>query len=169
MFKCMFALRSHAIVRRRTHVRCFWAEFYQHLTPATNQFLDLAIALPFPPSFPPYASTILLGTVILRLAFLPTLLWVSLQETHRRYSIHVLPESSQGSQNGTSSEGRRQVASSLSASRVPGHAETRHSRAQAIPRRHTSRTRQYRRMFVRSSPLQLLTLHSDDSKIQPAH
>lgn len=149
----MFALRSHAVVRRRTHERCFWAEFYQHLTPATNEFLDLASALPFPPAFPPYASTVLLGTVLLRLAFLPTVIWVSLQETHRRHSVHVLPESSQGSQVGTSSEGRRQVASSLSASRVPGHAETRDSRAQAVPHRHTSRTRQCRRMLVRSSPL----------------
>jgi inner membrane protein COX18 len=86
----MLALRSHAVLARARpssvparsvlryplQRRFFWGEFYNGLTPAANEFLDLATALPFPPSFPPYTSTILLGTVLLRLAFLPTVLWV---------------------------------------------------------------------------------------------
>ncbi|KAF9446952.1 hypothetical protein P691DRAFT_672518 [Macrolepiota fuliginosa MF-IS2] len=83
----MLALRSHAVLTRvrplSLHVRpappqrrFFWSEIYNGLTPAANEFLDLAIALPFPQSFPPYASTIILATVLLRLTFLPTVLWV---------------------------------------------------------------------------------------------
>jgi hypothetical protein len=41
-------------------------------------FLDLAIALPWPPSFPPYSSTIILLTVVSRLALsVPFSVWVS--------------------------------------------------------------------------------------------
>lgn len=142
----MLALRSHALavsvsVRPslpREHRRFFWAEFYHRLTPAANEFLDLAIALPFPPSFPPYASTIILGTVLLRLAFLPTVLWVCDLETLEGYRVYFLAESWQGCQNGASSERRRENASSSSAPRVSGHADGRHPRTEAISRRHTS-------------------------------
>lgn len=86
----MFILRSHAVLtcarplpllarsalHQPTQRRLFWSDIYNGLTPAANEFLDLATALPFPPSLPPYASTIVLGTVLLRLAFLPTVLWV---------------------------------------------------------------------------------------------
>lgn len=86
----MLALRNHTVLKRvrpsplhtRTALsrtlqrRLFWSEVSNALTPAANEFLDLAIALPFPPSFPPYASTVILGSVLLRLAFLPTVLWV---------------------------------------------------------------------------------------------
>ena len=42
-------------------------------------FLDLAIALPWPASFPPYSSTIILVTVVSRLALtVPFSVWVSL-------------------------------------------------------------------------------------------
>jgi len=41
-----------------------------------NGYLDLAIALPFPPSFPPYSTTIILVTVVTRLALLPISIWV---------------------------------------------------------------------------------------------
>jgi inner membrane protein COX18 len=41
-------------------------------------FLDLAVALPWPSSFPPYSSTIILLTVVSRLAFtVPFSVWVS--------------------------------------------------------------------------------------------
>jgi mitochondrial inner membrane protein COX18 len=41
-------------------------------------FLDFALALPWPPSFPPYSSTIILLTVVSRLAFtIPFSVWVS--------------------------------------------------------------------------------------------
>lgn len=39
-------------------------------------FLDLAIALPLPPSLPPYSTTIILVTVVTRLALLPVSVWV---------------------------------------------------------------------------------------------
>lgn len=39
-------------------------------------FLDLALALPFPTTFPPYSSTIILVTVLLRAALLPVAVWV---------------------------------------------------------------------------------------------
>ncbi|KAI0677568.1 60Kd inner membrane protein-domain-containing protein [Trametes maxima] len=42
----------------------------------SEQFLDLAIALPFPPEWPPYSSTIILVTVVTRLAFtVPFSVW----------------------------------------------------------------------------------------------
>ena len=44
-----------------------------------NGFLDLAIALPWPTSVPPYSSTIILLTVVSRLALtVPFSVWVSL-------------------------------------------------------------------------------------------
>jgi len=45
-------------------------------------FLDLAVALPWPTSFPPYSSTIILLTIVSRLAFtVPFSVWVSLVQT----------------------------------------------------------------------------------------
>lgn len=45
-------------------------------------FLDLAVALPWPSSFPPYSSTIILLTVVTRLALtVPFSVWVSLVQT----------------------------------------------------------------------------------------
>ncbi len=45
-------------------------------------FLDLAVALPWPVSFPPYSSTIILLTVVSRLALtIPFSVWVSLVQT----------------------------------------------------------------------------------------
>jgi len=42
----------------------------------TNEFLDLAIALPIPPSLPPYSTTIILVTVVTRLAItVPFSVW----------------------------------------------------------------------------------------------
>ncbi len=46
---------------------------------ALDGFLDLAIGLPWPSSFPPYSSTIILLTVASRLAFtVPFSVWVRL-------------------------------------------------------------------------------------------
>lgn len=41
-----------------------------------NGFLDLAAALPIPPSLPPYSTTIILTTVFARFALLPVVIWV---------------------------------------------------------------------------------------------
>jgi hypothetical protein len=43
----------------------------------TEGFLDLAIALPYPESFPPYSTTIILVAVVSRLLFtVPVSIWV---------------------------------------------------------------------------------------------
>jgi mitochondrial inner membrane protein COX18 len=39
-------------------------------------FLDLAVALPLPPSLPPYSTTIILTTLVTRVALLPIAIWV---------------------------------------------------------------------------------------------
>jgi mitochondrial inner membrane protein COX18 len=39
-------------------------------------FMDLALALPIPPSLPPYSSTIIILTLVSRLALLPISIWV---------------------------------------------------------------------------------------------
>ena len=41
-----------------------------------DAFLDLAIALPFPAALPPYSTTIILTTVVARVALLPVAIWV---------------------------------------------------------------------------------------------
>lgn len=67
-------LRSSPL-RQQTKHRTLWTQSIQTLT---NGFLDLAIALPYPLSFPPYASTIVLTTVLTRALFtLPFSIWVS--------------------------------------------------------------------------------------------
>ncbi|THH11476.1 hypothetical protein EW145_g621 [Phellinidium pouzarii] len=55
--------------------RKFWSGSGS-LQPITDGFLDLALALPWPNPFPPYASTIILTTVLSRLIFtLPFSIW----------------------------------------------------------------------------------------------
>ena len=52
----------------------------------TDGFLELALALPYPETFPPYASTIILTTVLSRLFItLPFLIWVSLKYLTLRF------------------------------------------------------------------------------------
>lgn len=48
------------------------------LQTVSEGFLDLAIALPYPESLPPYSTTIILATVVTRLVFtVPFSIWVS--------------------------------------------------------------------------------------------
>lgn len=42
----------------------------------SNAYLDLAVALPYPPTWPVYSSTIVLVGVISRLVLLPISVWV---------------------------------------------------------------------------------------------
>ncbi|KAJ7590947.1 60Kd inner membrane protein-domain-containing protein [Mycena floridula] len=56
----------------------------------SNGFLDLAIVLPFPASFPPYSSTIILLTVLIRTSLLPLAIWR--QRRVDRAEQIVLPE-----------------------------------------------------------------------------
>ncbi|KAJ7781139.1 hypothetical protein B0H16DRAFT_1231097, partial [Mycena metata] len=53
-------------------------------------FLDLAVALPYPPSVPAYSATIILVTVASRLVLFPVALWS--RNTVRRIEDVVLPE-----------------------------------------------------------------------------
>jgi hypothetical protein len=53
-----------------------------------EEFLDLALALPLPSSLPPYSTTIILFTVVSRLAFtLPFSIWVRVWK--RSYSLLI--------------------------------------------------------------------------------
>ncbi|KZW03770.1 hypothetical protein EXIGLDRAFT_758096 [Exidia glandulosa HHB12029] len=47
----------------------------EHFAAAADQFIDLSLALPYPTDWPPYASTIILITVVSRLAVLPVSIW----------------------------------------------------------------------------------------------
>ncbi|KAF8621590.1 hypothetical protein AX15_007615 [Amanita polypyramis BW_CC] len=53
-------------------------------------FLDLAVALPLPPSLPPYSTTIILATLVTRLALLPIAIWG--RQRVRRIEEVVLPQ-----------------------------------------------------------------------------
>jgi len=53
-------------------------------------FLDLALALPIPPSLPPYSSTIIILTIVSRVALLPISIWG--KERIRRVEEIVTPE-----------------------------------------------------------------------------
>ena len=79
----MFALRSSNPSLRRLSAASI--PYYAQVRPSTRRFftqslcdgfLDLAIALPLPPSLPPYSTTIILVTVVTRLALLPVAVWV---------------------------------------------------------------------------------------------
>lgn len=65
-------LRSrHASLQNRRQINT------STLQTVTDSFLDLALALPYPESLPPYASTIILTTVLSRLfVTLPFSIWV---------------------------------------------------------------------------------------------
>ncbi|TFK43448.1 60Kd inner membrane protein-domain-containing protein [Crucibulum laeve] len=55
-----------------------------------NGFLDLAIALPLPPSLPPYSTTIILVTLVTRFALLP--ISIKSKQYSRRIEETVMPE-----------------------------------------------------------------------------
>ncbi|KAK0230908.1 60Kd inner membrane protein-domain-containing protein [Armillaria fumosa] len=61
-----------------------------NLSSVANSFLDLATAIPYPTSFPPYSSTIILVTVLTRIALLPIATWGN--NRMLRYQQLVLPE-----------------------------------------------------------------------------
>ena len=87
-FSDMLALRSARLQRRRPFLSCLPTPYTPqntHARPSNRRsfmqglgegFLDLAIALPIPPSLPPYSTTIVLVTVATRLALLPVAIWV---------------------------------------------------------------------------------------------
>lgn len=70
-------------VSRRSHRTLFTSA----VETLSEGFLDLALALPFPPSLPPYSTTIILFTVVSRLAFtLPFSIWAQ----QRRYRVEEI-------------------------------------------------------------------------------
>src|SRR6202044_37144 len=71
-------------VSRRPHRTLFTSA----VETLSEGFLDLSLALPFPPLLPPYSTTIILFTVVSRLAFtLPFSIWV--RETHVMFLADV--------------------------------------------------------------------------------
>ncbi|KAJ7283551.1 60Kd inner membrane protein-domain-containing protein [Mycena rebaudengoi] len=86
----MFAVRSGP---RRLARRVFYPRPLSHrlfTQSLCDGFLDLAIALPFPPSVPPYSATIILITIASRLVLFPVALWG--RNRVRRLEDVVLPE-----------------------------------------------------------------------------
>lgn len=81
-------LRAHTLrlarALRRPHLQ---HRQFSILESVGNGFLDLALALPIPPSLPPYSTTIILVTIVSRLALVPFTLWVGL-------SMHYGPSNS---------------------------------------------------------------------------
>ena len=53
-------------------------------------FMDLALALPIPPSLPPYSSTIILLTIVTRFALLPISIWVRFSNSKSLFFILML-------------------------------------------------------------------------------
>ena len=53
-------------------------------------FVDLALALPIPPSLPPYSTTIIILTVVSRLALLPISIWVRFSNQILLTHSHVI-------------------------------------------------------------------------------
>ncbi|KAJ7682698.1 hypothetical protein DFH06DRAFT_1389764 [Mycena polygramma] len=88
----MFAVRSQPSLQRLS--RCnvprqpLNRRFF--IQPLCDGFLDLATALPFPPSVPAYSATIILVAVTSRLALFPIALWG--RNRVRRLENVVLPE-----------------------------------------------------------------------------
>ncbi|KAK0468233.1 60Kd inner membrane protein-domain-containing protein [Desarmillaria tabescens] len=60
------------------------------LSSVANSFLDFATAIPYPTSLPPYSSTIILVTVLTRIALLPIATWGN--NRMLRYQQLVIPE-----------------------------------------------------------------------------
>jgi hypothetical protein len=65
-------LRRHALKPRHSNL----ANRRYFVQGLCDGFIDLALALPIPPSLPPYSSTIILVTIVTRLALLPISIWV---------------------------------------------------------------------------------------------
>ena len=59
------------------------------LTGLGTEFLDLALALPIPPSWPAYSTAIIVVTVVTRFALLPVSIWVRSLATTRRILLIV--------------------------------------------------------------------------------
>lgn len=89
----MFALRP-AIARHRVfayprpHLRTHPGRRY-YAQSLGDGFLDLALALPIPPEFPAYSTTIILVTIVSRLALLPVSIWVRLNDSRRLPAVDV--------------------------------------------------------------------------------
>jgi len=82
--------RNYTPAARRNQVRTFisWPVAIQTVT---DGFLDLSLALPYPPGVPPYATTIVLATVLSRIAFtLPFSIWA--KKRQRRLEEEALPK-----------------------------------------------------------------------------
>ncbi|KAF8592443.1 hypothetical protein K439DRAFT_1643585 [Ramaria rubella] len=64
----------------RVPTRSHRSLFTETLQTFTNAYFDLAIALPYPPTWPVYSSTIILAGVTSRIALLPVFIWARRRE-----------------------------------------------------------------------------------------
>lgn len=89
---------SHDVPRRSQRTL-----FTSAVETLSEGFLDLAIALPFPPSLPHYSTTIILLTVVSRLAFtLPISIWVWMRgENHSMFLTNMFAFRLNGEDTGT--------------------------------------------------------------------
>jgi hypothetical protein len=71
-------LHLHRTRRTTNGPRSFVTEAVQA---ASDGFLDLALALPFPAALPPYSGTIILVTLVSRFMTVPFTIWVRFQTT----------------------------------------------------------------------------------------
>jgi len=89
----MLALRrTHRLSLFRCHPRHGQGPVHRRrfMQGVCDAFLDLAIALPFPAALPPYSTTIILTTVVARVALLPVAIWVGqCQNIHEKYLKHL--------------------------------------------------------------------------------
>lgn len=79
-------LASYRLRPRPTYSARWRVQPRRHLiTGLSEGFLDLALALPYPSSFPPYTSTIVLLSALLRVFIFPVSLWVRGLPQRRNY------------------------------------------------------------------------------------
>jgi len=97
-----FAWTSWMLALRRARLRTYTPGLFRaqhtplappcrrfHIQNICDGFLDLALALPLPPTLPAYSTTIILVTLLSRLAFLPISIWVCLSSLYLHLGLLV--------------------------------------------------------------------------------
>ncbi|KAG2077329.1 hypothetical protein BDR04DRAFT_1000604 [Suillus decipiens] len=87
------ARRAVTVLHRpcgKVQPRNFQRRTFVSIETLTNGFLDVATALPLPPSFPPYSTTIIICTIVSRLIWtVPFSIWA--KQRQRRAEEEVMP------------------------------------------------------------------------------
>ena len=106
-----------------------------------DAFLDLAIALPFPAALPPYSTTIILTTVVARVALLPVAIWVGQCSSPPEKYLEHFPGQEAGMENRRTchSRGRKAQASRFQTG-IGANEKGRHPGRKTISPRNTCET-----------------------------